>query len=72
MPVMDGFTATKSIRESDGLNYSTPIIAMTANGLQSIKEECFESGMNNIILKPIRRDSFLETVKLALKGDVVV
>lgn len=72
MPVMDGFTATHKIRREKGLNNETPIFAMTANGLQTVKDKCYESGMNNIILKPIRRKSFLSSIHSFLRGDVLV
>lgn len=53
MPIMDGFTATKLIREGNGLSQLTPIIALTANLISGIKEECLECGMNDILNKPI-------------------
>lgn len=72
MPVMDGFTATRKIRGEGGLNGETPIFAMTANGFQSVKDKCYDAGMDNIILKPIRRESFLDSIHSFLKGDVLV
>jgi len=53
MPVMDGFTASQSIRETEGLNQETPIIALTANLVSGILEECLACGMNDILNKPI-------------------
>lgn len=53
MPIMDGFMATKMIRETAGLNQATPIIALTANLVSGIREECQESGMDDILNKPI-------------------
>ncbi|EMN7216908.1 response regulator, partial [Vibrio vulnificus] len=52
MPVMDGITATKAIRER--AEWATlPIVAMTANAMQSDVERCHEAGMNNHVAKPI-------------------
>ncbi len=55
MPGLTGLEATKIIR--DGLttpsNRDTPIIAMTAYSLNSYKQQCLESGMNDFITKPI-------------------
>ena len=55
MPVMDGYEATRSIRNGlAGDSYvSVPIVAMTANAMEGDKEKCFESGMNDYISKPI-------------------
>jgi CheY-like chemotaxis protein len=58
MPVMDGITATRILRgmpEFDAL----PIIAMTANAMQSDREACRAAGMNDHVSKPIEpRDLF--------------
>jgi signal transduction histidine kinase/ActR/RegA family two-component response regulator len=55
MPVMDGFIATKKIRQGDAGDYyrDIPIIAMTANAMQGDREKCINAGMNNYITKPI-------------------
>lgn len=53
MPVMDGFAATRRIREQPHLN-PLPIIAMTANAMSGDKERSLEAGMNDHISKPIR------------------
>jgi len=50
MPVMDGYAATRYIRQE--LLLSTPIIAMTATALVGEQLRCFESGMNDYMTKP--------------------
>jgi PAS domain S-box-containing protein len=50
MPVMDGYAATRCIRQE--LQLSTPIIAMTATALVGEQLRCFESGMNDYMTKP--------------------
>ncbi|HEY4112125.1 PAS domain-containing hybrid sensor histidine kinase/response regulator [Puia sp.] len=50
MPVMDGYAATRCIRQE--LHLPTPIIAMTATALVGEQLRCFESGMNDYMTKP--------------------
>src|SRR5256885_888299 len=55
MPVKDGLTAAKQIR-NDNLNpnISTPIIALTANATHKAQLESFQSGMNLYLTKPLK------------------
>jgi osomolarity two-component system sensor histidine kinase TcsA len=59
MPHMDGFGATKAIREN---GISTPIVAMTANALRGDREECIEKGMNDYISKPVERTELVKVL----------
>lgn len=52
MPVMDGFEATRTIRNGDEAIRKIPIIALTANATQNIIQKCQASGMNNYLPKP--------------------
>ncbi|MFZ3331611.1 MAG: response regulator [Candidatus Acidiferrales bacterium] len=52
MPVMDGLAATRAIRLKPEFQ-SLPIIAMTANVMESDREKCTEAGMNDHLAKPI-------------------
>ncbi|WP_154171817.1 ATP-binding protein [Vibrio metoecus] len=60
MPVMDGLSATKIIRE---FNPEIPIIALTAHTAGSDKQNCIDVGMNDIVLKPIRSKDIMNVVK---------
>jgi PAS domain S-box-containing protein len=51
MPVMDGLTATRQIRQNLALA-DLPIVAMTANAMQSDREACAAAGMNEHVGKP--------------------
>ncbi|SDF49560.1 Signal transduction histidine kinase [Dyadobacter soli] len=52
MPGMDGYTATRTIREE--LKLQLPIIAMTAHAMEGEKEKCIRLGMDDHIAKPVR------------------
>jgi len=55
MPVMDGVEATRRIRnpQSEVLNHDVPIVAMTANAMESDRQLCLAVGMNDFVAKPI-------------------
>ena len=54
MPIMDGFEATRAIRQSNNPNHDVPIIAVTANVMSGDRERCLEAGMNDYVKKPIK------------------
>jgi CheY-like chemotaxis protein/two-component sensor histidine kinase len=60
MPVMDGYTAAKSIRE---FNSHVPIIALTASATSNIKEKTFAAGMNDYVTKPFNPDDFYQRIR---------
>jgi CheY-like chemotaxis protein len=74
MPVMDGYTATKKIRQ--GLagqhNKNIPIIALTANAMSGDQKRCFDAGMSNYITKPISIEMLSNVLKDVLKPSIDV
>ena len=61
MPVMDGLEATRKIRQlPEGKDI--PILAMTANAFVEDKRNCFESGMNDFIDKPVLPEKLFDTL----------
>ncbi|MCK4235783.1 MAG: response regulator, partial [Candidatus Krumholzibacteria bacterium] len=62
MPVMNGFEATKAIREKEGDKNHTPIIAMTANAMKGDRELCLEAGMDDYISKPVEPQQMFDAI----------
>lgn len=60
MPVMDGFTATRMIREE--LAIGTPILAMSAGVMASEKNRCLQAGMVDFVAKPINVDALVNAI----------
>ncbi len=68
MPVMNGYEATKIIREMENeKGIRTPIIALTAFAMESDRDLCIEAGMDDYIAKPFKRQQFLDAILAALK-----
>ncbi len=65
MPVMDGLTATRSIRAWELANDRppTPIIALTASALKGDREKCLAAGCTAFLTKPIKQEVLLQAIK---------
>ncbi|MCB1676455.1 MAG: response regulator, partial [Halioglobus sp.] len=69
MPVMDGLTATRTIREQEhGSDVHLPIIAMTAGATTQDREQCFTAGMDDFVTKPFRADELYRAVESVSAG----
>ena len=70
MPEMDGFEATEAIRRlsSPVLDHNIPIVAITANAMKSVREECLVAGMNDFISKPFDSETLGEVIQRNLKS----
>lgn len=71
MPVMDGYTATRSIRQYEAENKlrRTPIIAMTANTMENDKVACLQAGMDDYITKPVVQDGLQQVLARWLSAE---
>jgi CheY-like chemotaxis protein len=61
MPTMDGFEASRAIRQLD--QPQPVIVAVTANALVGEKEKCLAAGMNDYLSKPFQADQLVALVK---------
>jgi CheY-like chemotaxis protein len=71
MPEMDGFAATRLIREAEQQSgRHIPIVAMTANAMQGDREACVAAGMDDYMSKPIRLDDLKKVIERWTGGPV--
>lgn len=62
MPVMDGHAATRQIRCADNVNHAVPILGVTAHADSDSRLACIDSGMNDVLIKPLHYDLLLKAV----------
>jgi two-component system sensor histidine kinase/response regulator len=75
MPEMDGFEATRAIREWESSSHigdspitRLPIVALTANAMQGDRERCLDAGMDDYITKPLNRDDLARILEAYARG----
>jgi CheY-like chemotaxis protein len=70
MPIADGYSATRSIRnwERDNNLPRTPIVALTASALEEEVRRCIEAGCDAHISKPVRRATLLHTIEATTRN----
>ncbi|PHS13003.1 MAG: hypothetical protein COA78_07560 [Blastopirellula sp.] len=71
MPVLDGLEATRKIRENEKTSGKhIPIVAMTAGAMKGDRERCLDSGMDDYITKPVRKQALYQAIsKLFVSQD---
>ncbi|NVN89350.1 MAG: response regulator [Desulfuromonadales bacterium] len=82
MPVMDGYTATRAIRDReregafpwqpiDNASQPVPIIALTAHAMSGDREKCLSQGMNDYVSKPFNLDALVHVLETWLQEPAV-
>jgi len=64
MPVMDGLSATRQLRQRHDAT-ALPIVAMTANAMDSDREACLQAGMNDHVGKPFNMAHLVQVLHRA-------
>jgi PAS domain S-box-containing protein len=67
MPRVDGYEATRRIRELEGSRGRIPIVALTAHAMKGADEECFRAGMDAYLSKPLDRDQLRACLQRVLE-----
>jgi PAS domain S-box-containing protein len=68
MPKMDGLHATRELRKLD-LPHQPYVIALTANAFEQARNECFDAGMDDFVVKPVRLGELVAALGRAFDGD---
>ncbi len=63
MPELDGYEATRQLREQNSKNREIPVIAMTANAMQGDREQCLACGMNDYLSKPLLMNELADIIE---------
>jgi len=64
MPEMDGFEATRAIRDQQTLaRHRVPIVALTANAMEMDREQCIQAGMDDFLVKPANQTIIADALK---------
>jgi signal transduction histidine kinase/ActR/RegA family two-component response regulator len=69
MPGMDGYQATKRLRQMEGATRHTVVIALTADAMQGSRERCLEAGMDDYVAKPLKLNGLLDVLQLWFGSD---
>lgn len=63
MPRMDGYEATRELRQREGDQKHTIIIGLTANAMEGDRQKCLDAGMDDYMSKPVRLETLAEMIQ---------
>ncbi len=69
MPIMDGYEATRTIRASENGGPRAAIVAMTSDTVDSVRDACFDAGMDDYLAKPVTGDALGEAIERWRPGE---
>ncbi|WP_193615086.1 ATP-binding protein [Nocardioides lijunqiniae] len=62
MPIMDGYTATRTLRGREEAGHRVPVIAMTAAAIDGERDRCLDAGMDDFLTKPVDPAALAQTL----------
>lgn len=68
MPGMDGMTAIGHIRADGGRNSQIPIIVVTADTAENLRDQCLEAGADDVLFKPVAMTALFDAMGVVLAG----
>ncbi|PLX15627.1 MAG: hypothetical protein C0599_16515 [Salinivirgaceae bacterium] len=72
MPVMDGYEATRQIRQKTDIKGRIPILGMTAHAMKDERQKCLDLGMNEYLSKPFSPNELLKRIQSILDIEVPI
>lgn len=69
MPIMNGYEATSAIRKAEDGKSHTPIVAMTASIQKSVRDQCFDCGMDDFLSKPVTIEQLQKVLNMLARDN---